>query len=99
LTGSQFSDRLHGNSGDNVLAGGTGNDVFVFNLGDGHDRVSDFVQGQDKIDLTIGLTEATLQILINGSSGNDLVFATGEVLTLAGVSVNTLNAHTDFVLH
>jgi Ca2+-binding RTX toxin-like protein len=99
LTGSQYNDQLHGNSGNNTLTGGTGSDLFVFKLGDGHDVISDFIQGQDKVDLTIGLSEAALQTLINSMSGTDLVFVSGEILTFTGVSVNTLNAHNDFVLH
>lgn len=51
LQGGAGNDRLWGSSGDDVLAGGTGNDklyggsgsdVFVFNEGDGRDRVQDF---------------------------------------------------------
>lgn len=34
-----------------ILTGGTGNDTFVFNLGDGVDRITDFVKGQDRIDI------------------------------------------------
>jgi Ca2+-binding RTX toxin-like protein len=67
LTGSAFADRLTGSSGANVLAGGAGadtltggagNDIFDFNaLADSGltstswDQLSDFVRGQDRIDL------------------------------------------------
>ena len=34
------------------LAGGHGNDVFVFGPGDGADTVTDFSSGTDKVDLT-----------------------------------------------
>ena len=38
-------------------------------------------------------------VMASNRSEIDRIFANGEILTFAGVSVNTLNAHTDFVLH
>ncbi len=61
LNGNAFDQTLIGNAGANILNGGAGNDklvggggadTFAFtNLG-GADRITDFAQGSDKIDLT-----------------------------------------------
>ncbi len=52
LIGGDGDDRLVGEFGNDTLTGGTGADTFVFDIKGAHDTVTDFVQGQDKIDLT-----------------------------------------------
>jgi Ca2+-binding RTX toxin-like protein len=64
LTGGEGDDWLHGGNGDDtliggagrdVLTGGAGADVFVLaaaDLGTGRDRITDFIPGEDRIDLT-----------------------------------------------
>ena len=59
LIGSASADKLDGRGGADRLSGGTGNDTFVFSaLSDTgidsatRDVISDFVRGQDKIDLS-----------------------------------------------
>jgi Ca2+-binding RTX toxin-like protein len=47
IVGSGFNDTLVGNAGANVLTGGAGNDLFVFNSKISSDNVSDFVSGID----------------------------------------------------
>lgn len=42
LDGGAGTDRLEGGSGSDTLTGGTGNDTFVFALGCGRDRITDF---------------------------------------------------------
>jgi len=49
LNGGTGNDTLEGGRGLDVLTGGVGADHFVFNAGDGHDVVTDFQQGIDKI--------------------------------------------------
>lgn len=51
LSGNYGRDTLVGGIGDDELNGGVGADVFVFDLGDGDDRVLGF-QAIDKIDLS-----------------------------------------------
>ena len=63
LNGNAGNDRLTGRDGDDVLAGGTGrdvldggagNDTFVFNEGDGFDRIRNFdLQGDDQLQLDV----------------------------------------------
>lgn len=45
-------DVLDGKGGYDVLSGGAGGDTFVFATGYGHDRITDFGRGNDKIDLS-----------------------------------------------
>jgi Ca2+-binding RTX toxin-like protein len=58
LAGGADNDRLNGGAGTDVLEGGNGADRFVFSsgadagLGLGADRIADFEQGEDRIDLS-----------------------------------------------
>jgi Ca2+-binding RTX toxin-like protein len=59
VDGGAGDDRLLGSGGGDTLTGGEGKDVFVFTqldisttAADRQDRVTDFVRGEDKIDLT-----------------------------------------------
>nr|WP_249792339.1 nidogen-like domain-containing protein [Bradyrhizobium sp. BRP22] len=54
LRGTAFNDTLTGDGHNNILFGGAGNDTFVFKQnagGIGYDTISDFVAGQDRIEL------------------------------------------------
>ncbi|MGL4320358.1 MAG: calcium-binding protein [Paracoccaceae bacterium] len=52
LHGSTGADRLIGGGGNDQLLGGVGSDVFIFAGNYGDDRVSDFQNGFDRLDLT-----------------------------------------------
>ncbi|MDB5536677.1 MAG: hypothetical protein JWP26_1619 [Devosia sp.] len=59
LNGGAGHDTLYGGAGRDVMTGGTGNDIFLFkavsDMGTtaaARDVISDFVKGQDKIDLS-----------------------------------------------
>jgi Ca2+-binding RTX toxin-like protein len=51
LFGDLGNDRMRGGPGDDQLSGGGGADTFVFYRADGHDRISDYQQGIDHIEL------------------------------------------------
>ncbi|HEX9858990.1 MAG TPA: calcium-binding protein, partial [Paracoccaceae bacterium] len=51
LRGAAGMDLLFGGKGNDMLTGGGGADRFVFNTGDGHDTITDFQNGIDRIDL------------------------------------------------
>ncbi|MFO1070301.1 MAG: cadherin-like domain-containing protein [Geminicoccaceae bacterium] len=51
LAGAAGNDFLLGGAGDDTLTGGSGLDGFVFAPGGGSDRVTDFVHGEDFIEL------------------------------------------------
>ena len=52
LVGGAGNDVLHGGQGNDVLLGGAGSDRFQFSGLNGTDRIADFQQGLDKIDIT-----------------------------------------------
>ncbi|WP_373503672.1 calcium-binding protein [Aestuariivirga sp.] len=52
LSGGFGLDTLNGGRGDDTLSGGASSDVFVFRRGDGHDRITDFADTRDKLDLS-----------------------------------------------
>ena len=52
LEGGAGNDMLEGSAGDDVLSGGAEDDTFVFALGSGADTITDFTDGDDKIDLS-----------------------------------------------
>lgn len=58
LRGGAGSDRLIGNTGGDTLTGGAGNskDMFVFDDTSGADRITDFQDGVDRIEITSGAT-------------------------------------------
>ena len=52
LFGGTGHDELDGGTGNDVLTGGAGRDIFEFDRGDrGTDRITDWTDGQDRIDL------------------------------------------------
>ncbi|QXE24054.1 hypothetical protein B6N60_02757 [Richelia sinica FACHB-800] len=84
LFAEQGDDILFGGFGNDTLYGGTGNDQFVLEYFDdstitfNQDLVTDFVKGQDKIDLrTIGIGDYnTILLLTNEDIEGDAVITT-----------------------
>ena len=52
LYGGAGADNLCGGTQNDVLTGGSDADIFVFAPGDGNDRITDFEDGSDRLDLT-----------------------------------------------
>jgi len=52
LQGNDVGNRLDGGAGNDTYTGGLGNDVFIVSQTGGTDKITDFVRGQDKIDLS-----------------------------------------------
>jgi Ca2+-binding RTX toxin-like protein len=96
LNGAAGNDILIGGNGKDTLTGGLGNDIFDFNaytelgLGATRDVITDFVRGQDKIDLSTIDPNAAL-------AGNQAFSLITTALTTAGqisysaglISINT----------
>jgi Ca2+-binding RTX toxin-like protein len=84
LIGGDDNDVLNGEAGDDSMSGGRGSDRFVFGPGGGEDRILDFEDGKDKLDLR-GFGFSTLQdvkatadnvngnVVVTGPNGNILV--------------------------
>jgi len=98
IVGSEGDDVLIGGEGDDVLIGGGGNDIFDFGPGDDIE-IQDFTAG-DRIDLrgVAGAKDFASVLARARDAGGSTVFDFGGTeLTLAGVSVATLQAE-DFLL-
>jgi len=57
-------DILEGKKGDDYLCGSSGNDTYIFNLGDGQDRIDDW-GGVDTIQFGSGVTQENLEFQKN----------------------------------
>jgi Ca2+-binding RTX toxin-like protein len=114
LSGNGGNDRLFGGDGNDILAGGTGRDVldggfgddtFIYNEGDGFDRIRNFdLLGDDKLQLGIdGIdsVEDFLATLTSVADAGDAVSATfdfgdGDRLIIVLDSVDNLTEE-DFI--
>lgn len=72
LLGGSGTDYLSGDGGADYMHGGNGADIFAFNvagglLGNGVDRIADFVVGQDKLAI-VGGSAANVSFVDEGSS-------------------------------
>ena len=95
MAGSHFS-----NSDDETLTGAAGADAFFFGLNDGNDVVTDFANGEDRIDLTQFPTVSSFSDLTITSGANgvtiDLTAYGGGTILLQGMSLDDLDA-SDFI--
>ncbi|MGL5080186.1 MAG: DUF4347 domain-containing protein [Microcoleaceae cyanobacterium] len=103
LFGNFGNDRLLGEQGSDTLAGGRGNDAFVLGLGTGvnnpgiADRILDFADTEDVIELQGTLTFDQLELLSSADGTLIQVQATGEYLALLeNIEVGSLTAQ-DFI--
>ncbi|WP_439598267.1 calcium-binding protein [Falsiroseomonas sp.] len=106
ITGNKWDNTLRGNAGNDVLDGGAGNDLlvggegtdfFVFDKGYGADRIGDFEDGIDRIDLRgTGLTFAQAGTVLDDMTqlGSDLVidFGGGDQITMASMDMAQITA-------
>jgi len=92
LRGMDGNDSLNGGAGNDLLTGGAGNDHYIYtSSGDQGDVISDFRVGQDKIDLSVLLSNL-------GYSGSNAI-ADGYVkflpTTYAGVTATRIQIDVD----
>ena len=94
LFGGASNDTLSGGSGLDVLTGDGGRDVFVFAAGAGADVVTDFLDGQDKIDLSAyGFATVTIARTFLADVGGNLIFTNGaDVLTIENMTKAQITA-------
>lgn len=100
LSGNAGNDMIKGGAGSDLLFGGGGGDVFKFMMGDGADRIVDFKDGQDMIDLSMydGIESfADIEAGIGGSGfRSTITLDGGDSITLLGVVSDQLDAG-DFI--
>ena len=90
LTGGGGADTLTGGGGNDTLTGGLDGDLFVLAAGSGADVVTDFVNGQDQIDVSaLGVGYASL-VRTAVTGGVRVSFGT-DSLTFTGVALADLD--------
>lgn len=102
LRGGGGNDRLIGGAGNDLLFGGDGSDTFVFDTpGFGNDRIMDFVDGLDLLDISgLGITAATFNaaVRITDAVTDVRIEVGGGAIRLVGVADATSIDINDFTL-
>ncbi len=80
--GSSGLDRIDGSWGNDVLMGDAGADIFAFGKDWGLDKVLDFTDGSDLIDLTAAEISDMSQITISGNLTNDNIRVSDGINTI-----------------
>ncbi|MEB0161090.1 M10 family metallopeptidase C-terminal domain-containing protein, partial [Pseudomonas sp. AH2 (2023)] len=81
--GDAGNDRLEGGTGNDILNGGAGADVFEFERGDGRDRIADFQNGLDRIELDDFSRAQVSQVIATArQQGTDLVLTLDRNTTI-----------------
>ena len=101
LMGEAGNDTLRGGSGNDELNGGSGSDFYEWNLGDGHDTVTDTITEsaasiENQIRFGVGILPGQVRVMIGIE--NRLIFSVrdGQDQEIGSVAVNnwfTLNNH------
>ena len=98
LDGGDGDDSLRGEAGNDTLTGGAGNDSFVMQSGGGHDIITDFELGADRVHLgSFGYGGfGDLDLADDGLGGSVLSLADGGSVTFSSVLSGALGAD-DFI--
>jgi Ca2+-binding RTX toxin-like protein len=92
LVGGKGDDTLVGGGGDDVLTGSQGRDVFLFGLGSGDDRITDFAK-KDVIAIDVaGVDDFSDLTIVNVGGSAVISWGTGDSVTLDGYKANKLSA-------
>ncbi|MCF6305392.1 MAG: M10 family metallopeptidase C-terminal domain-containing protein, partial [Rhodobacteraceae bacterium] len=94
IWGGDGDDRLVGGRSMDKLIGGAGSDTFVFNVGDGKDRIRDFEAGIDILEIETGawgsgVDDISVTVYDNLNGYIQLEFSTGtitNIIQLAGIT-------------
>ena len=96
IYGGTGNDTIYGGAGDDALSGGADDDTFVFAPGNGDDTITDFTDGDDKIDLSAFADIASVDDLSmeqrEGSTVIDLSNQGGGSITLQDFVIADLDA-------
>lgn len=98
LYGDLGDDALTGGAGNDTLTGGAGRDIFILSHSDGLDRMTDFEDGTDFIQLPEGVTFSNLAISTT-SSGQALItnsLTNQQLAVLDGIAAANLTVG-DFI--
>ncbi|MGF9759327.1 hypothetical protein AAII07_29420 [Microvirga sp. 0TCS3.31] len=96
LKGDAGNDVLMGGKGKDEMIGGAGKDIFVFERS-GHDTVTDFRDGEDRIDVSRLAGVDSLSDLAIWQAGNDaVIWYKFDLILLKGVTASDLG-NSDFI--
>lgn len=98
IDAQQGDDNITGGIGDDVITTGSGDDTVNVTDGGGSDIVTDFVIGEDLLDVSAltdsdggAITARDVTVTSDGQNGSLLTFDNGEQVTLRGVAVSDLD--------
>ena len=94
ISGGPGNDNIDGGAGNDTLSGGSGSDKFIFDVGFGHDIVTDFTHSLDELKFYDAngnlLTSTDVSETQNEDGDAVLTVSDGSSVTLTGVSVYSL---------
>ncbi len=82
ITGNGGDDTLIGGLDDDRLEGGEGNDTYIFNLGDGHDTISDYSVKENEIDKLVFGNDIDVNKITFTRRENNLIIVIDENNTI-----------------
>ena len=94
--GDYGDDRLDGRAGNDTLTGGSGKDTFVFGKNWGRDRVTDFQDKADRLDLHDSGAAAFGSLSVSTDGADTVISFGGNEIVLVGFKLADLGA-ADFV--
>ena len=100
ITGGDGDDTIDGLGGNDALTGGGGADTFVFQADHGADRITDFTDGEDLIDVSaLGITDLSGLTFTTNTDGNVVIDTgtDGGTIELEGVTDVALLTEEDFI--
>jgi Ca2+-binding RTX toxin-like protein len=102
LFGGKGADILRGGIGDDYLEGGNGPDRFVFAMGDGTDRIADFIAGSDLMvfsgtglsydDLSIRQKSGFVRVALGEDGADDQI-----VIRVLGATIDQIDDSANFL--
>lgn len=100
LRGGNGNDVLIGGTGDDTLLGGNGADIFRYGVNHGNDIVSDFQDGDDRIDLSaFGFSSFAEVKALAQNVGGDVLFTFGPDASLVIENITKSELGTlDFII-
>ena len=87
IDGGAGADTISGGAGNDILTGGDGADVFIYNKGDGNDRITDYTTED-----SIHIDGVTVKSTVAAGNGNDVVLrlSDGKAITVVGGASTTI---------
>jgi Ca2+-binding RTX toxin-like protein len=93
LLAGSGADRLIGGSGDDLLTGGAGTDTFIFGVGSGQDRITDFTRKEVIVITGFAGIDSFSDLTIVSAGGSAVIsWGTDDTITLDGVRSSALSA-------